>query len=117
MEFSKAATDKEIKEKLVDIKKEYSVVEMVGTASEEGKPIESIVKKNNEISKDDAKTIQDEKDVLMEVPTADSERGLEVVIDLEKEYGLSNIMGEAPSKPSLIFPIPVKEIDPDSFHL
>ena len=50
----------------------------------------------------------------MEVPTAASKRGLEVVIDLKKEYGLSETMGEAPSKPSLIFTIPVKEIDPDS---
>ena len=48
-------------------------VEKVVAASEEGKPNESIMEKDTEISKDDAKTIQDEKDVLMEVPTAASE--------------------------------------------
>ena len=89
-------------------------VEKVGAASEEGKPIESIVEKVTEISKDDAKTIQDEKDVLMEVPTAASGRGLEVVIDLKKEHGLSETMREAPSKSSLIFPMPVKQSNPDS---
>ena len=49
----------------------------------------------------------------MEVPTAASKRGLEAVIDLKKEYGLSETMGESPTKSSLIFPIPVKKIDPD----
>ena len=73
MEFPKVATDKELKEEVVDIYKEYSVVEKVGASSEEGKPIESIVEKDTEISMDDTKTIQDEKDVLMEVPTAASE--------------------------------------------
>ena len=46
------------------------------------------MEKDTEISKDDAKNIEDENDVLMEVPTAASERGLEVVIDTEKEYGV-----------------------------
>ena len=50
----------------------------------------------------------------MEVSTAASERGLEVVIDLKKKYGFSEAMGEASLKPSSIFPIPVKEINPDS---
>ena len=50
----------------------------------------------------------------MEVPLAASERGLEVLIDIKKEYGLSDTMGEAPSKPSLIFPIPVEESGTDS---
>ena len=86
-------------------------MEKVGAASEEGNRIKPIVEKDNEISKDDAKTIQDEKDLLMEVPTAASERVLEVIIDLEEEYGLSETMGEAPSKPSLIFPVHVEEID------
>ena len=61
------------------------------------------MEKDTEISKDDAKTIQDEKNVLMEVPTSASERGLEIVIDIKKECGLSETMGEAPSKPSLNF--------------
>ena len=45
-------------------------MEKVGAASEKGEPIEFIVKKETEISKDDAKIIQGEKDVLMEVSTA-----------------------------------------------
>ena len=72
------------------------------------------MEKDTEISNDDANTIQDEKDVLMGVPTAASETGLEVVIDLKKKYDLSETMGEAPSKHSLIFPISVKESDLDS---
>ena len=44
-------------------------VNKVVAASEEGETIKSIVEKDTEISKNDAKTIQDEKDVLMEVPT------------------------------------------------
>ena len=51
-------------------------VEKVGTAFEENTHIKSIVEKANEISKDDAITIQDEKDVLMEVPNAASEKEL-----------------------------------------
>ena len=64
------APDKELKEEVVDIKMEYGVMEKVGAASEEGKPIDFIVEKSTEISKDDVKTIQNENDVLMEVPTA-----------------------------------------------
>ena len=71
-------------------------VEKLGTASDEGKPMESIVEKDTKISMDDPKTIQDEKNVLMEVPTAASEQGLEVVLDVEKEYDLSETMGKAP---------------------
>ena len=39
----KAATEKEVKEEKLDIKKEYSVVEKVGAASEEGTLFESTV--------------------------------------------------------------------------
>ena len=43
--------------------------------------------KASKINKDDAKTIQDEKDVQMEVPNAAAEKGLnEIVVDTEKEY-------------------------------
>ena len=69
-----------MREEELDIKKEYDVVKKVGAASEENKPIESIVGKDTKISKDDAKTIQDEEDVLIVVPNAASERGLEVVL-------------------------------------
>ena len=62
----------------------------------------------------DAKTIQGEEDVLMGVPTAASEKGLEFVIDVEKEYVVSETIGEVPSKLSLISPIPVKESNLDS---
>ena len=112
MEFPNAATDKELKEEIIDIQKEYDVVEKVGVASKEGKPIESIVEKYSEISKDDAKTIQDEKNVSMEVPTAASERGLNVVIDSKNDYGVSELMREAPSKPTLNFSILVGENNP-----
>ena len=89
-------------------------MEKVGAAFEEAKPIKFIVEIYTEISMDDDKTIQDEKYVLMKVPTAASDRGLEVVIVLKMEYCLSETMEEAPSKPSLIVLIPVKEIDPYS---
>ena len=46
-----------MKEEVVDIKKGHGVVEKVGAAFEEGKPIESIVEKDTEISNVDAKTI------------------------------------------------------------
>ena len=48
----------------------------VGSASEEGIPIKSTVGKDTEISKDDTKTIQDEKDVLIEFPKAVTEKEL-----------------------------------------
>ena len=102
VEVPKAATDKELKEEVVDTKKKYSMVK-VGAAYEDGKPIEFIVEKDTKISMDDAKTIQDEQDVLMGVPTAASEIVLEVVIVIKKEYGLSETMGEASSKLSSIF--------------
>ena len=67
-----------------------------------------------EITKDDAKTIQDEKDVNMEVPNAGAEWYLKkVVVDIEKEYHVSESMGEAPLKTSLIFPLPAKVSDND----
>ena len=103
MEVPKAATEKELKEVVLDIEKEYGVVEKIGTAFKEGTLIKSNVGKDIEISKDDVKTIQDEKDVLVEVSIAASDRGLEVVIDIEKEYGVSEAIGDATSMPSLIF--------------
>ena len=74
-------------------------VEKVGTASEEGTHIKSTVDIASKITKDNAKTIQDEKNVLIEVSTAATDRGLEFVIDIEKEYGVSETMGDGPSKP------------------
>ena len=76
------------------------MVEEVGANSEEGTLIKSTVKRATEISKDYAKTIQDEENVLIKVPTAASDRGL----DIKKEYGVSEAMGEALSKLSLISP-------------
>ena len=37
-----------------------------------------------------------------------------VIVDIEKEYAVSESMGEASLKPCLIFPLPVEESDPDS---
>ena len=51
-------------------------VEKVGTVSEEGTLIKSTVEKVIEITKDNAKTTQDEKDVLMDVPNAATEKEL-----------------------------------------
>ena len=93
MEVPKAATDKELKEEVVDIKNEYGVVK-IGAASEEGKPIKSIVEKDTKLLMDDAITIQDEVDVLIGVPTVASEKGLEFVIGLKREYVVSQMMGE-----------------------
>ena len=59
-------------------------VEQVGTASQECTHIKSMVEKAIEITKDDAKIIQVEKDVLMEVPNAATEKELDVVIDTVK---------------------------------
>ena len=53
VEVPKVATDKELKKEKVDIKKEYCVVKVV-EASEEDKPIESIMEEDTEISKVDA---------------------------------------------------------------
>ena len=66
--------DNELKEEVVYIKKEYGLLEIVGAASTGGKTIKSIVGKETEISKDDAKTIQGEKDVLIEVCSSASEK-------------------------------------------
>ena len=49
-------------------------VKKVGAASEEGILIKSTVGKESEITKNDAKTIQDEKDVLIEVSKAATEK-------------------------------------------
>ena len=38
---------------------------------------------------------------------------LEVVVDIKKECGVSESMGDTPSKSSLIFPLPVEESNPD----
>ena len=51
----------------------------------------------------------------MEVPNAASEKKLkEVVVDIEKEYGVSESMGEAPSKPSLTFLLSMEMSDSES---
>ena len=50
----------------------------------------------------------------MEVPNAATEKEWkEVVVDIKKKNSVSESMGEAPSKPLLIFPFPVEENDPD----
>ena len=53
-------------------------MEKFGAVSEEGAHIKSTVEKATEISKDNAKTFEDERDFLMEVPTAASDRGLDL---------------------------------------
>ena len=79
------------------------MVEKFEAASEEGTIIESIVEKDTEISKDDAKTVQDEKDVQMKVPTTALERGLEVVIDIEKECAISETIWRSTIKAVIDF--------------
>ena len=103
IEVPKAATEKELKEAIFDSEKDYGVVKKVRAASEEGTLIKSTVEKATEISKDHVITIQNEKDILMEVPIAASDRGLEVVIDIEKEYGAFEAMEDSSLKLSLIF--------------
>ena len=50
----------------------------------------------------------------MRVPNIATKKGLKkVFVDTEKEYNVSESMGEAPLKPSLIFSLPLKEYDPD----
>ena len=50
----------------------------------------------------------------MEVPNAATLKALkEVVLDIEKEYGVSDSIRKTPSKPPLIFPLPVEVSDPD----
>ena len=49
-------------------------VEKIGSASEEGTLIKSAVDIASNVTKDDAKTIQDEKDALMEIPQASTEK-------------------------------------------
>ena len=90
-------------------------LEKSGTVSEEGTLIKSTVEKAAEITKDDVKAIQDKKDVQIEVPNAATEKELkEVVVDIEKEYDVSESMGEVPLKPLLISPLPLEESDHDS---
>ena len=43
----------------------------------------------------------------MELPTAASDRRLDIVINIQMEYSVSEAMGEVPSKHSLIFLLPV----------
>ena len=74
-EAPKADTEKELNEVALDFEKEYSMMEKVGAASEEGTLIKPIVEKATEISNDDAKNIQNEKDVQIVVPFAASVRG------------------------------------------
>ena len=50
----------------------------------------------------------------MEALNAATEKELEVIIDIKKEYGISEVIGDTPSKPSIIFPLSVEESDPDS---
>ena len=53
-----------------------------------------MVEKAAEITNDDSKTIQDEKDVQMEVFYAVTEKEWkEVVFDFKKEYNISELMG------------------------
>ena len=69
-------------------------VEKVKTISEEGTLNKSTLEKNTEITKDAAKTIQDEKNVQMEVPNAAIEKEVkEIIVDIEKEYNVSESMG------------------------
>ena len=76
--------------------------------------MKSTVEKAAEITKHDAKTIQDENDFQMEVPSVDTEKELkEDVVDSKKEYGVFESMGEVPLKPLLIFSLHVKESDHD----
>ena len=85
------------------------------TISKDGTLIKSTVDKAAEITKDDAKTIQDEKDVQMKVPNVAIGKELkEFVVDFEKEYDVLESMGEAPLKSLLIFPLSLEESDLDS---
>ena len=62
-------------------------VEKVRSDSEEGTLIKFTVEKATEITKNDVKTIQDQKDVQMEVPNEATEKNLkEIVLNIEKEY-------------------------------
>ena len=60
------------------------MVEKFGASSEEGTLIKSTVEKATEVTKDDAKTIQNKKNVWMKLPSAASDRGLEALIDIKK---------------------------------
>ena len=89
-------------------------VEKVGAVYEESTLIKSTAEKVTEITKDDAKTVQDEKDIQMEVPNAATEKELkEVVVDIEKTYNNFESMGEAPIKPMFIFPLSLEQSDHD----
>ena len=62
------------KESIPAVQPKEKDVEKVGAASEEGTCIKSTVEKATEITMDDANTIQDEKDVLMQFPKAAMEK-------------------------------------------
>ena len=90
-------------------------VETFVTASKEGTLIKSTVEKATEITKNDSKTIQDEKDIQIEALNVATEKeSKEVVVYVKKKYDVSKSMGEAPLMHSSIFPLPVEENDPNS---
>ena len=71
----------------------------IKTVSKESTLIKSTVGKALKITKDDAKTIQDEKDNQMVAPNTATEKELkEIVVDIEKKYDVYEEMGEAPLK-------------------
>ena len=45
---------------------------------------------------------------------ANEKKSKKVTVDVKKEYAVSEAMEETPWKASFIFPIPLKESDPDS---
>ena len=80
-------------------------MQKVGVASEEGTLIKSILEKKHWNLKGWCQKDQKWENFLNGSNHAASERGLEFVNDIKKEYVVSETMGEAPSNPSLIFPI------------
>ena len=74
-----------------------------GKASQEGTLIKSTMGKATEINKDDAKAIQDEKDVLMDVPKAVTEKELkEEVLDIKKKCGVMEKVGATSEESTFI---------------
>ena len=66
-------------------------VEKIGTVSKRGKLIKSSVENATEVTKSDAITIKDEKDIQIKVPNAATEKELkELVVDIEKKAILPN---------------------------
>ena len=77
--------------------------EEVAPNFEEGLLIKSTVGKATEITKDDAKTIQDEKDILMEFLKAATEKEFkEEKLDIEKVYSVMEKIGAAFEEGTLI---------------